>query len=165
MAQTPVVFEDFDSNAPARWVYVQDGVMGGVSQGSARLTTEDGDAAVHLYGQVSTANNGGFIQIRQRFDTPWPDTAKGLRLSVKGNGERYYIFLRVPNMARRWYSYRQSFVTTSDWAEVSLPFEAFAASHFGMPPSFAPQDVISLGIVAYGKDFDADVTIRKIELY
>ena len=155
-----MTFEDFTS--PEGWVYVADGVMGGVSQGTARLTDEN---AVHLTGRVSTENNGGFIQVRRRFDTPWPQDASQLRLSVKGNGERYYVFLRVPNLARRWYSYRQSFETTSQWTDVALPFDGFTASHAGMPPTFDPTEVYSIGIVAYGADFDADLQVRQIDVF
>lgn len=160
LTEAQMNFEDFET--PQDWVYVADGVMGGVSQGTARLTDE---GAVHLTGQVSTANNGGFIQVRRRFDTPWPDTATGLRLSVKGNGETYYVFLRVPNMARRWYSYRQSFETTGEWTDVTLPFDDFTASHDGMPEGFDPTEVYSIGLVAYGADFDADLSVRQIDLY
>ncbi|MGR3436257.1 MAG: hypothetical protein ACU0CO_15430 [Shimia sp.] len=38
-----MVFEDFTGNAGARWAFVTDGVMGGVSQGQAELMeTEHG---------------------------------------------------------------------------------------------------------------------------
>ncbi|MEM1375019.1 MAG: CIA30 family protein [Pseudomonadota bacterium] len=156
-----ILFENFTGDASTRWAYVQDGVMGGVSQGQARL--EDG--TLTLVGTVSTANNGGFIQVRQRNFPAWPATARGLRLSVQGNGENYYVFLRTPELARVFYSYRAEFSTGPDWAEVDLPFARFAASNDRIPQSFTPDQVSSIGIVAYGRDHEADIRIRSISLY
>lgn len=154
-------FETFDDGAGQRWFYVQDGVMGGVSQGGARL--EDG--AVRMVGSVSTANNGGFIQIRtDRFDR-WPDETSGLRLSVRGNGEAYYVFLRTPESRRPGWSYRATFPTSEEWQIIDLPLDSFLPSSTFMPATFAPADVVSVGIVAYGRDHKADVSVRSIALY
>ncbi|MEM6277591.1 MAG: CIA30 family protein [Pseudomonadota bacterium] len=156
-----VLFEDFDATATSRWTYVQDGVMGGVSQGQARV--ENG--TLILSGTVSTANNGGFIQVRQRGFPAWPSGAKGLRLSVQGNGEDYYVFLRTPELARVFYSYRATFQTGADWADVEIPFSSFAASSDRIPQSFDPENVTSIGVVAYGRDHVAELRIRSISLY
>ncbi|MEJ6388049.1 CIA30 family protein [Gymnodinialimonas ulvae] len=155
------VWETFDGPGAAQWDYVADGVMGGVSRGGARL--EEG--ALRLTGEVSTANNGGFIQVRRRFDGGWPEGTDGLRLRVRGNGERYFVFLRTTGLSRVWQSYRASFVTTEDWSEVSLALADFRPSHDGMRAVFAPGDVISIGILAYGRDHRADVSLREISLY
>ena len=49
------------------WQYISDQTMGGVSNGQAVLD-KDGDMIfARLTGNVSTANNGGFIQIRTNF--------------------------------------------------------------------------------------------------
>ena len=45
------------------WAYLADTVMGGVSQGRAEFS----NGALRLTGQVSTENNGGFIQVRTRY--------------------------------------------------------------------------------------------------
>ena len=153
-------WETFGSGAETRWGYVADGVMGGVSQGQAAL--EGG--VIRLTGDVSTANNGGFIQVRNRFGGGWPENAEGLRLDVRGNGEEYWVFLRTEGLARVWYSYRASFVAGADWAEVTLPFAAFRPSNDGMP-EFDVGQVISIGIVAYGRDFEADVSVREIGVF
>ena len=46
------------------WAYLADTVMGGVSRGGAEFSA----GALRLTGQVSTKNNGGFIQVRTRID-------------------------------------------------------------------------------------------------
>ncbi len=132
-----------------------------MSRGRAAVS----DGAVRLQGTVSTDNNGGFIQVRHRFGGGWPASTAGLRLRVKGNSETYYVFLRTEGLARPWYSYRQAFVAGPDWTEITLPMAGFAAAREEMPQSFTPDQVISLGLVAYGADFEADLSVDRIELY
>ena len=164
-AMADTVFDDFSGDAGTRWDYVADGVMGGVSQGRAEIRGAGQDAVLRLQGRVSTDNNGGFIQVRQRFNETWPATAQGLSLRVKGNEETYYVFLKTPGLSRVWYSYRASFTATDQWQTVRLPFSDFAASHNGMPQSFAPTEVNSIAVVAYGADYEADVSVADISLY
>ncbi len=163
--QSSGMVEDFENQPQTRWAFVADGVMGGVSQGRAQLVDTDRGPAVRLTGTVSTENNGGFVQVRYRLPDPWPDDAQGLQLLVRGNGETYYVFLRPRHAQRRWHSFRHAFPTTTDWAEVVLPFEDFAPSHAGMANAIAPSDVVSIGIVAYGRDHDADLTVGHVSLY
>lgn len=163
MAET--VFDDFSGNANARWDYVADGVMGGVSSGRAEIRGSGADAVLRLTGTVSTDNNGGFLQVRRRFSDPWAQDAQGLELRVRGNGERYYVFLKTPGLGRVWYSYRASFTASDVWQTIRLPFTEFGASHDGMPQIFSPSNVNSVAIVAYGADFEADVSVGRISLY
>jgi hypothetical protein len=163
MAET--VFDDFSGDVGARWDYVADGVMGGVSSGGAEIRGTGEDAVLRLQGTVSTDNNGGFIQVRQRFSETWPENAKGLSLRVKGNGETYYIFLKTPGLSRVWYSYRAAFIASDQWQTIRLPFSDFSASHAAMPQTFSPSSVNSIAIVAYGADYEADVSVDRIEVY
>lgn len=163
MAET--VFDDFSNNATDRWDYVADSVMGGVSSGQVTLRGAEEATVLHLSGTVSTDNNGGFIQARRRFSDPWPDATEGLELRVRGNGATYHVFLKTPDLSRVWYSYRATFVAPSDWQEVRLPLADFEPSHDAMPQDFAASDVRSIAIVAYGADFEADVSIDRIGLY
>jgi len=163
MADT--VFDDFSGDAGKRWDYVADGVMGGVSQGQAEICGSGPDAVLRLTGTVSTANNGGFLQVRQRFSTAWPEDDCGLELRVRGNGETYYVFLKTPGLSRVWYSYRARFTASEQWQTIRLPFSEFRASHNAMPHSFAPDAVNSIAIAAYGADYDADVSVQKVSLY
>ena len=47
------------------WVYFADTLMGGKSSGSAERMNVGGRAAIKLTGNVTTENNGGFIQVRR----------------------------------------------------------------------------------------------------
>jgi len=151
-----------DFSAPENhWSYVADGVMGGVSQG--QLSFEDG--AVRLTGQVSTDNNGGFIQIRRDLTGGLPADTQGLRLEVRGNGETYYVFLRTRGLSRVWHSYRHAFVAGPDWAEINLDLAHFEPSHADMPATFTPDQLIRIGLVAYGRDHEADLSARALSAY
>ena len=46
------------------WKYVSDRVMGGVSEGNVYLEKDGDTSFARLIGDVSTRNNGGFIQLR-----------------------------------------------------------------------------------------------------
>lgn len=106
--------ERFDAGAEARWRYIGDNVMGGVSSGRAQITAE----GLNLTGQVSTDNNGGFIQVRREFEDGLSADVSALVLKVRGNGERYTVFLRTPLLkGSEWWYYscrhgRQSFSKT-----------------------------------------------------
>ena len=48
----------------AEWVPFSDQVMGGISEVKFSEKSEDGISFYHMEGNVSTENNGGFIQFR-----------------------------------------------------------------------------------------------------
>ncbi|KMW59817.1 hypothetical protein AIOL_004801 [Candidatus Rhodobacter oscarellae] len=159
------VFEDFTGSGPAAWEYIADGVMGGVSKGEARVLSEGPERAIHLTGTVSTENNGGFIQVRRLLPDGLPEGTKGLRLSVRGNGEAYYVFLRTKEMMRPWYYYNVAFTAPEGWETVEIPLAALTRSHAHLAELVDPAEAISIGLVAYGRDHAADLMVREITLY
>jgi len=140
------------------WRYLADTVMGGVSQGQAEA---DGDA-IRLTGTVSTANNGGFIQARTDLPEGAPEGTTALRLRVRGNGERYFIHLRSRATRLPWQYYQAGFDTTADWQDITLPLSAFRPSGAMLPRQIRPPRIRSLGLVAYGRDHEADVSLRAL---
>ena len=48
----------------AGWRFFTDNVMGGISTGQLAFAREDGQTYARMTGRVSTANRGGFIQMR-----------------------------------------------------------------------------------------------------
>ncbi|MBY6201919.1 CIA30 family protein [Maritalea mobilis] len=140
------------------WSYLADTVMGGVSQGQARL--EGG--AIRLTGTVSTENRGGFIQTRTALPEGLSPGTTALRLRVRGNGERYFIHLRTTRTRLPWQYYQAGFVAGSDWSDVTLPLVDFAPSGRLMRARIAPEEVRSIGLVAYGRDHEADVSLSEI---
>ena len=59
---------------PSEWKFISDNVMGGLSTGSTVYEMKEGKSSAYLSGNVSTENNGGFIQIRRNLkDIYWHD--------------------------------------------------------------------------------------------
>lgn len=102
------------------WGALDDVVMGGVSASNIQLI----ENAALFVGNVSTANSGGFASVRTRnFDPPFNLFGyDGVELRVKGDGQRYKIFLRTDT---KWdgLGYSYSFNTVANtWINVRIPF-------------------------------------------
>ncbi|MCC5638993.1 CIA30 family protein [Nostoc sp. CHAB 5844] len=102
------------------WGALDDVVMGGVSSSNIQLTE---NTAVFA-GNVSTENSGGFASVRTKnFDPPFNlSDFTGVELRVKGDGQRYKIFLR-PDATWDGLGYSYSFDTVADtWINIRIPF-------------------------------------------
>jgi len=148
------------------WALLSDGVMGGLSQGALRREMVRGRPALRLTGRVSLANNGGFVQAARDLSPSGGDLDargyRGLGLIVCGNGETYNLHLRSADVTRPWQSYRASFVAGAAWAEVTLPFAAFAPHRIEAPLDLSR--LRRIGLVAIGRAFDADLAVARITL-
>ena len=149
------------------WQYISDQTMGGVSDGQAILD-KDGDMIfARLTGNVSTANNGGFIQIRTNFSfvdlINTNKDLKGVLLNTKGNGETYHIFIRTSEDRSYRDFYSATFTTNDNWETVDLPFSKF--KHRYSNRSLDGNDIRTFGIVAYGRNFYSDVSVSEISFY
>ena len=149
------------------WQYISDQTMGGVSDGQAILD-KDGDMIfARLTGNVSTANNGGFIQIRTNFSfvdlINTNKDLKGVLLNTKGNGETYHIFIRTSEDRSYRDFYSATFTANDNWEIVYLPFTKF--KHRYSNRSLDGNDIRTFGIVAYGRNFYSDVSVSEISFY
>lgn len=143
---------------PARWRFFTDQVMGGVSTGTAQFD----DGALQLRGSVSTANRGGFIQVRREVQA-LPETTRALRLDTRGDGQTYYVHLRTRATRLPWQYYQAAFTAPQDWKEVEIPLSAFRPSGGMLPRQIRPGTVRSIALVAYGRDHAAQVDLRRID--
>ena len=148
----------------ARWQMLSDQVMGGVSTGRLTRETVEGRRCNRMTGDVSLANNGGFLQMALDLDPQGLSVdASGfsaIEIEVRGNDEAYGLHLRTADITRPWQSYRQSFLATSSWRRISLPLSGFEAHRID-----APLDVSRLrriGLVAIGRAFTADLALAEI---
>ena len=57
--------DNFDSMPKERWEFISDQVMGGVSHGNVKFFSSSSQSFARMTGNVSTKNNGGFIQFRR----------------------------------------------------------------------------------------------------
>ncbi|MEO0358939.1 MAG: CIA30 family protein [Pseudomonadota bacterium] len=89
----------------------------------------------------------------------------GITLRVKGNGERYFVHMRTTDTRRPWHYFRTTFDTTSDWKDVTLPWAMFGPASPNMVQRFDPATATSIGIVAYGKDHDANLWVSEFGIF
>jgi hypothetical protein len=122
------VFDFGEPRSERRWVAVNDGVMGGVSEGRLRAT---GDGTVAFEGNLSLANNGGFASVRSRAQRVDLSQGSGLSLLVRGDGRRYKLGLKndaFPDGV----TYRAAFETEpGEWRTIRLRFADFVPSYRG----------------------------------
>ena len=138
--------------AAQQWQAVNDGVMGGVSDGRFRITP---DNTLEFFGTLSLENNGGFASIRTKptdFDVKAGDT---LVVRVKGDGREYVLNLYTRSR-RTAFSYRAPLPTTKDeWTEVAVPLDDFIPTSYGrqvqgMGP-VEPGEITSIGFMLSDK--------------
>ncbi len=158
---------DLVSALGTRWRGVSDRVMGGISTARVEPVIVDDAPGMRLTGDVRLENNGGFVQAALDLA---PDGGSvdatghaGVRLRVRGNGERYSVHLRTDDVTRPWQSYRAHFVAPPRWDTVRLPFEAFAPHRIDAPLDL--RRLRRLGVVAIGRVFTADVVVGEVALY
>jgi hypothetical protein len=102
------------------WGAVDDVVMGGISE--SRIMPSPAGAI--FTGNISTANSGGFASVRTRNFEPALDLsqAQGLRLRLKGDGQRYKFLLRS-DVGWDSVAFAFAFDTIADeWITVEIPF-------------------------------------------
>ena len=78
------------------WSFFTDGVMGGLSEGQAKVNKINNISCYQMTGNVTTENNGGFIQIRT-LTNPLIGANKydGVYIKVYGNNKNYSLHLRT----------------------------------------------------------------------
>ena len=159
------MIEDFQERPETRWRFITDGVMGGVSAGRVDFIREGDQAYARMTGTVSTENNGGFIQMRMALPDGAPEGATGVRLVVRGNGQRYFAHLRTGGTVLPWQYYQAGFEVAEDWGEVRLPFDAFARSGRLLRKVAEAGSLRSIAVVAYGRDHAAEIEVREAGFY
>ena len=146
----------------ASWSAISDQVMGGISEVNFYEIEENGTKFYRLEGNVSTENNGGFIQSRINVNINTNDI-NGIRLKVRGNNNEYFVHLRAPKMLP-WNYYYAEFYASDNWKIIELPISSFKYSR-NRYNQINLNSIRSIGLVAYGKDFSAQLDIANIELY
>ena len=158
--------EEFCEGGNAKWCFVTDKVMGGISKGSLDFKKENEIYFYRMTGELSLENNGGFIQFRTKVENhPREKNYKGVRLRVRGNNNEYAIHIRTKYLLLPWQYYESTFQAMDEWATIELPFSSFGKSNFYQPSSVSSQDIKTIGIVAIGREFEAQIDLASIELY
>ena len=159
--------EGLVSNLGTCWRGVSDRVMGGISEASVSHDAIEGRPCLRLTGDVRLENDGGFIQaaldLARSGEAIDASGYTGVRIAVRGNGEKYSVHLRTPDNVRPWQSYRVQFTARSDWEQIDLPFEAFAP--YRLEVGLDTTRLRRIGLVAIGRAFDADLAVSELAFY
>lgn len=92
MANNEILLEDFSSDNKLEWQIINDGVMGGMSEGRFRINS---DQTADFWGTVSLENNGGFASVRALLNEPTTGNFGKIALRVRGDGKRYSFRIRT----------------------------------------------------------------------
>tara|TARA_B100001123_G_C15067201_1_gene930124 strand:- start:321 stop:821 length:501 start_codon:yes stop_codon:yes gene_type:complete len=149
-----------------RWQFFTDGVMGGKSSGKVNIDYIEGIKCYRMTGNVTTENNGGFIQMRVQIQPPIPSNEyKGIYLKVFGNNLKYAVHIRTPYTKLPWQYYNAKFLAKNKWEKISLPFMNFKKSNFYQPKQFNYHKIKTIGVVAGFNNFKADISVSEIGFY
>jgi len=126
MAQTTYLFDFKPDSSIAHWRIINDGVMGGLSQGKFSLSTQGHGV---FQGTISLDNNGGFSSLRHFFKTKDVRAYTNFVIRIKGDGKTYQF--RAKTSAYDRHSYIGVFETTGDWQTVTIPMSSMHAAFRG----------------------------------
>jgi hypothetical protein len=161
------VRDDGVSSLGTSWQRFTDQVMGGRSRAASVIEVLDGRRCLRLTGEVSLANNGGFIQVAlplaERGRVLEAQGWTGLRLLVRGAGDGYYLHLRTADCRLPWQYYDVELPCGPQWSEVEIAFADFQPRSLGAALDLS--GLQRLGVVAGKKAFTADIAVARIELY
>lgn len=147
---------DFNKNSKLnQWFVVNDGVMGGKSQGTFGLTRE---GTALFKGEISLENNGGFSSVR--YDVGETDV-KGfskIAIKLKGDGKRYQ--LRIRENSGDYFSYIAYFQTSGEWETIEVPLKSMYPSFRGRKlnkPDFNGNKIVELTFLIGNKKAESFV--------
>ena len=123
-----LLFNFKNGDASKQWRTVNDGVMGGRSNGRFRINN---DKSLEFFGTLSLENNGGFASVRSRPVTMNLKATDSIVIKVRGDGREYSLNLYTAER-RMAFSYRAKFKTKkNEWTEIRIPVSKFVATSFG----------------------------------
>jgi NADH dehydrogenase [ubiquinone] 1 alpha subcomplex assembly factor 1 len=123
---TSNIFNYKDSNNNSNWYTINDGVMGGLSEGAISINEV---GIVTFKGYVTTDNNGGFSSARYVFNKKHVSIFNHVVLKVKGDGKSYQF--RIKENSSQRYSYITTFKTSGEWETIKIPLSSFYPSFRG----------------------------------
>jgi hypothetical protein len=144
-----VLFDFTSQTSPYTWQVVDDGVMGGVSQGQFSIS-DNGHGVFE--GHVSLENNGGFSSLRYRFTPVDISKFDTLEIKVKGDGKRYQM--RLKNKPSDSHNYVYYFDTSGEWQIIRIHLESFYPTFRGRKldiPNFQAKQLGEVGFLIGNK--------------
>jgi hypothetical protein len=163
-ANSSTIIFEFNKKANLKnWYVVDDGVMGGKSEGAFGL---DSDGNGVFEGNISLDNNGGFSSLRHGFEKIMISNQKKMVLKVKGDGKKYQF--RIKANSGDYFSYIYTFSTSGEWQEIEIPLKEMYPSFRGRKldqPNFSSNSFEEVTFLIGNKKYESfKLLIDKIEL-
>jgi hypothetical protein len=158
-----VLFSSVSDNNPGSWRVVNDGVMGGLSEGKIMYDNED---IMTFTGEVSLENNGGFSSIRYPMKTTDIKGKTTFILEVKGDGSQYQF--RAKKNQGDYYSYVNYFQTSGEWETIEITIESLEPAFRGRMlnmDNFSADKLAEIGILIGNKKKQKfELQVKSIQL-
>lgn len=156
-----MVLSDFSANSTVEgWYVVNDGVMGGLSEGAFSVHQE-GYAVFE--GDVSLENNGGFTSVRHDFETRSIKGKKVMKITLKGDGKNYQFRTREEGGR---FQFKYGFETSGEWETIEIPLQEMTPTWRGRRPNvpnFSGKTIQQVGfLIANKKNESFKLLIKKI---
>lgn len=146
---TALIVDFTKESTTANWQIVDDGVMGGKSQGNFKVN-EDGHG--EFWGTISLENYGGFSSVRYQPKTIEIGKYKKVALRVKGDGKNYQF--RLKGKANDYFSYITTFSTSGEWETINIDLNDLYPSFRGRKlnqPNFSGKNIEEITLLIANK--------------
>ena len=160
---TSLIYDFNKNSSPKDWRTIDDGVMGGLSQGKFSI---DADGNGVFEGAVSLENNGGFSSVRYQSDKIKVTKVSKVRIRLKRDGKEYQF--RIKDKTSSYYSYITTFKTSGNWETITIQLSDLYPSFRGRTldlPNFKSdsfQEIVFL--IGNKKNESFQLLLDKIEL-
>ncbi len=153
LSEPQLIFNFSETSNLDAWRIVDDGVMGGKSNGSFSLT-EDGHG--NFSGVISLKNNGGFSSVRHNFNEISVTEDSKICIKLKGDGKQYQF--RIKHNTNDYYSYIFPFETSGAWETIEIELKDMYPSFRGRKldmPNFSEDSIEELVFLIGNKKEEA----------
>jgi hypothetical protein len=160
---TTMIYDFNQNSSPRDWRIIDDGVMGGLSQGRFFIN-EEGNGV--FAGTVSLENNGGFSSVRYLCDKVKVNKKSKVLIRLKGDGKDYQF--RIKDTPNNYFSYITTFKTSGNWETITIPlsdlYPSFRGRRLNLPnfESDSFEEIVFL--IANKKNESFQLILDKIEL-
>ncbi|MEQ3746138.1 MAG: CIA30 family protein [Henriciella sp.] len=159
------LLEHTENETENPWNTVNDGVMGGRSEGGSFLEDD-----LLTFAGITNTNGGGFSSIRLSVPRGAMAGANHLKVHMKADARTYSMTIRTnaKSYGRR-IAFRAPIIGApqAKWGDGVLSFETLKASIWGRPVTdavFDPSDVVEIGLIIYdGEDGPFEMQLKRIE--
>ena len=160
---TTMIYDFNKKSSKTDWIIVDDGVMGGLSQGKFTFDTEGNGV---FSGTVSLENNGGFSSVRHETEKIKTTKDSKVFIRLKGDGKDYQF--RIKDKSNSYYSYITTFKTSGNWETIEIKlsdlYPSFRGRKLNLPNFNSDSFEEIVFLVGNKKKESFELILDKIEL-